>query len=186
MSEPRTERRAGGHGHPTATEPGAVRALAWLLQAVSAATLFALMCLTCADVFGRYLFNKPLTGSTELTELAVGAVVFSAFPLVSWRNQHIVVDILDRFVPPALNTVRSVLFQLLIAAGLVFIGERIIVLAERSLDYGEVTEFLAIPVGWMLWFFGAMCWLSALMVSAVGVHAALTARADAGNNAPAE
>ena len=156
-------------------EKGPVRMLAVVLESVSAVTLFALMVITCVDVTGRYLFNKPLSGSTELTELAVGAVIFSAFPLISWRNEHVVVDILDRFVPPAVDKIRNIVFHLCVAAGLVFIGKRIIVLAERSLSHGEVTEFLAIPTGWMIYFFGAMCWLTALMLVTVGVYGSITA-----------
>ena len=160
-----------------AVERGAVRALALLLEGVCAVTLFALMVVTCVDVFGRYLFNAPLTGSTELTELAVGVVIFAAFPLISWRNEHVVVDILDRFVPPFLHAARTLVFHIVAATGLIFIGGRIVTLAERSLGYGEVTEFLAIPVGWMIYFFGAMCWLTAFMLLTFGVYSCLkTAR----------
>ncbi len=156
-------------------EKGAVRLLALALNGLSALALFALMAITCVDVAGRYLFNNPLTGSTELTELAVGAVIFSAFPLISWRNEQVVVDILDRFVPPAVHKIRAVVFHLCAAAGLAFVGQRIIVLAERSLGYGEVTEFLAIPAGWMIYFFGVMCWLTAGMLLTAGIHGSLTA-----------
>ena len=163
-----------------------VRLLVLLLEAASAVALFALTIITCTDVFGRYLFNKPLTGSTELTELAVGMVVFSAFPLISWRNEHVVVDILDRFVSPTVHKIRTVVFHVCIAVGLVFIGDRIITLAERSLSYGEVTEFLAIPVGWMIYFFGAMCWLTAFMLITVGIYAVVKTTADTASTKPAE
>ena len=39
--------------------------------------------LTCVDVVGRYFLNRPLTGAFELTEHAMGALVFSSLPLVA-------------------------------------------------------------------------------------------------------
>ena len=81
------------------TERGPIEWLVFFLHAIAAVTLFSLMLTTCIDVFGRYLFNNPLTGSTELTEIAVGIVVFSVLPVISWRNDHVVVDILDHFFP---------------------------------------------------------------------------------------
>ncbi|MCP4388486.1 MAG: TRAP transporter small permease, partial [Gammaproteobacteria bacterium] len=124
----------------------------------------ALMLITCIDVFGRYLFNNPLTGSTELTEIAVGIVIFSVFPIVSWRNDHVVVDILDHFFSRRVHMIRTIVINLLISVALVFLGQRIYVLGQRSLSYGEVTEYLAIPLGWMMIFIAIMCWVTALAV----------------------
>lgn len=157
------------------TEKGPIRWLVLFLQGLSAITLFALMLITCIDVSGRYLFNSPLTGSTELTEIAVGLVIFSVFPIITWRNDHVVVDLLDRFVPPHIHLIRTILFNLLIAVALVFLGYRIIVLGERSLSYEEVTEFLSIPTGWMMYFFGLSCWLTAFMATTLGVYRAFKA-----------
>lgn len=131
------------------------------------------MLVTCVDVFGRYLFNNPLTGSTELTEIAVGIVIFSVFPIVSWRNDHVVVDILDHFFSPKVHMIRTIVINLLISVALVFLANRIYLLGQRSLGYGEVTEFLAIPLGWMMIFIAVMCWVTALAVITLGVHRAI-------------
>ncbi len=133
----------------------------------------ALMLITCIDVFGRYLFNNPLTGSTELTEIAVGIVIFSVFPIVSWRNDHVVVDILDHFFSRRVHMIRTIVINLLISVALVFLGQRIYVLGQRSLSYGEVTEYLAIPLGWMMIFIAIMCWVTALAVVTLGIVRAI-------------
>ncbi len=146
--------------------------LAFLLKALSAIALSILMLITCIDVIGRYLFNSPLTGSTELTEMAVGIVVFSVFPLISWQKEHVVVDIFDKFVSSKMDFFRSVLFNILMSVGLYFIGGRIIVLGNRSLGYGEVSEYLSIPTGWMINFIGGMCWLTAFLLMTFGMHTA--------------
>ncbi len=133
----------------------------------------ALMLITCIDVFGRYLFNNPLTGSTELTEIAVGIVIFSVLPIVSWRNDHVVVDILDHFFSRRVHMIRTIVINLLISVALVFLGQRIYVLGQRSLSYGEVTEYLAIPLGWMMIFIAIMCWVTALAVVTLGIVRAI-------------
>jgi TRAP-type C4-dicarboxylate transport system permease small subunit len=140
---------------------------------VAALTMLALMLVTCVDVFGRYLFNNPLTGSTELTEIAVGIVIFSVLPIVSWRNDHIVVDILDHFFSRRIHLIRTILINGLISIALVFLGERIYVLGQRSLSYGDVTEYLAIPLGWMMIYMAVMCGITALAVITLGVYRAI-------------
>jgi len=155
------------------TEKGPIRWLALLLQAFSAVTLFLLMLITCIDVTGRYLFNNPLTGSTELTEIAVGIVIFSIFPLISWRNEHVVVDILDPFFPPKIHMLRTILINILMSIALVYLGNRILLLGNRSLSYEEVTEYLAIPTGWVMVFFAVMCWITAFMIITLGIYRAI-------------
>lgn len=158
--------------HPL-PDKGPARWLAFLLNGLAASTLFGLMLITCIDVFGRYVFNHPLTGSTELTEMAVGIVVFAAFPVVTWRNEHIVVDMLDRFTPPVVHMLRTIILNMIAAGALYFLGGRIITLGKRSISYGEVSEYLAIPLGWTINFIGAMCWLSAIALLTLGIYRAI-------------
>ena len=153
-------------------EKGPARWLVLFLESLSALTLMALMLITCVDVAGRYLFNNPLTGSTELTEMALAIVVFSVLPIISWRNDHVVVDLLDRFVPPVLNMLRTWLFNIAIAVALVYLGKRVKVLAERSISYEEVSEYLAIPLGWIMSFIAYACWTTALALLTLGLYRA--------------
>ncbi len=154
------------------SEKGPIRWLVLFLESISAITLFALMLITCVDVVGRYLFNHPLTGSIELTEMALAIVVFSILPIITWRNEHVVVDLLDRFVPQGLAMVRTTIFNTCIALALIFLGKRIHALATRSLSYGEVSEYLAIPMGWVMYFIAYTFWVSAFMVLTLGIYRA--------------
>lgn len=139
------------------------------LNIASGMVLLAMMIITCLDVFGRYLLNKPLMGSTELTEIALGLVIFLALPVVSWRHEHVVVDIFDRFFSPLAHFIRALIIDLIFAIVLYFVGRRLLVLGERSLNYEEVSEFLHIPLGWSIQLMGAMCLLSALTLISLGV-----------------
>ncbi len=135
--------------------------LARIFKIVATIALFFLMALTCVDVIGRYVFNSPLTGSTELTELAVAIVVFAYLPVVSWRDEHIVVDLMDNLFSTRMQRIRASIINIIVAVSLVVLGLRIEALAVRTLKYGQVSEYMEIPVGYIMWFIAIMCWVTA-------------------------
>ena len=71
------------------------RVVAPALGALAALVLFAMMMLTCVDVIGRYFFSRPIFGGFELTEMMLAAMIFLGLPLVTLRNEHVTVDVLD-------------------------------------------------------------------------------------------
>ncbi|MGD9211746.1 MAG: TRAP transporter small permease [Desulfobacteraceae bacterium] len=59
------------------------------------------MLLTTADVAGRFLFNKPILGTIELTEIFVLIIVFSFLAHTQAQKGHISVDLfVNRFPGP--------------------------------------------------------------------------------------
>lgn len=46
-------------------------------NALGSLATFALMLLVCADVAGRFLFNSPVVGVTEIVEISIVAIVFA-------------------------------------------------------------------------------------------------------------
>ena len=72
------------------------RALLW----VSALAVLLLMLITTFDVSFRYLFNHPLPGAYETSELSMALVVFLALAATQAKGGHIRVEMLLRFVPP--------------------------------------------------------------------------------------
>src|ERR1700745_1222094 len=77
---------------------------AWLdhgLGAAAAVLLFSLMVLTTADVIGRYIFNWPIRGAFEITELLLLALIFAGLPLASRADEHVTLDFIDMLFGPA-------------------------------------------------------------------------------------
>ncbi|HEY2188837.1 MAG TPA: TRAP transporter small permease, partial [Caldimonas sp.] len=68
-----------------------------VLGVLAAAILFFMMLLTAVDVIGRYLFNTPVNGGFEVTEIMLAALIYCGLPLVSARREHIVIDTFDPF-----------------------------------------------------------------------------------------
>lgn len=132
------------------------------LKLLTAFVLFGLMTITCVDVVGRYLFSAPLVGSVELTRLLLGCLIFSALPIITWRKEHISVDILDSFIPKKVKKFRDNIFNIAIATSLFVIGGKVWGLAERSQRYHEITMYLEIPVYYLTYFLALTCWLTAI------------------------
>lgn len=66
---------------------------------ISSLLLFLLMFLTTADVFGRYFFNKPITGTYELTALTLAVIIFFSLGMAQIKRDHIEIDFLTNKMP---------------------------------------------------------------------------------------
>jgi len=136
--------------------------LAFLLELCSAVLLFLLMLLTCVDVIGRYFFSQPLVGATELTEIGLSLVIFTAMPVITWRGGQIVVDLIDGFAPPVVLRLLAWLSTLLITTSFYFVALRIYELGARDLKRGITTDFLHLPAGLFIQAIAILSWITAL------------------------
>lgn len=139
------------------------RVMQLTLEGVAGATLFAMMLLTTADVTGRYFFNSPILGTVELTQLMLAALVFLSLPVVCWREEHVSVDLLDSVFPARLIWIRQALVNLIVTGALWIMARRIWALAERAMEWGDVTEFLRIPNGYLIYLISTMLAVSAVL-----------------------
>lgn len=57
------------------------------LNALGSCGIFLLMCLICADVIGRYGFNSPIAGVTEIVEMSIVVIVFVQLADTSARGR---------------------------------------------------------------------------------------------------
>jgi TRAP-type C4-dicarboxylate transport system permease small subunit len=71
-----------------------------LLGVAASAVLLAMMLLTVVDVVARYVFSRPLRGAFEVTELMLVVLIFAGLPLVSFSDEHAVMDFIDRVLGP--------------------------------------------------------------------------------------
>ncbi|MFC6671512.1 TRAP transporter small permease [Marinobacterium aestuariivivens] len=151
-------------------EWGPARWPAFALELLAGVTLFALMAMTCVDVVGRYFFNHPLDGGTELTEVGLAILVFAEMPLITCRGGHVVVDILDRRLGHRLVKVLGLLATLLISTAFYFLAVRIFELGERSLRRNEVSEMLQLPLGLVAQYIAVMSWVTAAAMISYGAY----------------
>ena len=121
------------------------RALALAPSLLAAGVLLALMVMTFSDVILRSVLNDPIEAATELTRLFMAIMVFASLPLVSWRGEHIVVDLFDGLFSAAAGRIRDATVNLLSGLLLLWPALRVWQLASRARAYGDVTEYLHIP-----------------------------------------
>ena len=130
---------------------------------LAAATLFILMVMTFADVILRSAFNNPIESATELTRLFMAIMVFAALPMVTWKNSHIVVDLMDPMFSHKAARVRDIVIDLVCGIVILWPAKRVFDLAERARDYGDRTEYLEMPQHYAGWFIAAFAMLTAIV-----------------------
>ena len=134
-----------------------------VLGIAASALLLAMMALTFFDVVARYLFNRPIRGAFELTELMLLVLIFAGLPLVSHSDEHVTMDFIDRMLPPRALPVLIRVVHGLVAALFFFLTWQMIIKANRIAGYGDTTDVLRIPVGPFVYFMVAMIFLTALV-----------------------
>ncbi len=148
-----------------------------LLVAISVTALFALMTMTFFDVVLRSAFNAPIEAATELTRILMAIIVFAVIPVQSARGAHITVDLLDNFLHRfRLARVTEALVTLACGVMLWWPAQKVVVLAERSRSYGDLTEYLGIPVFYIAWFVAIMIYATMVVLILRGLAIGLAPR----------
>lgn len=76
---------------------------------VSMGVLFLMMLLTVADVFLRSVLNKPIIGTTEITEQMMVAIVFLGLGWCALQGKQIKVDLFATRYPPGMLKVVDII-----------------------------------------------------------------------------
>jgi TRAP-type C4-dicarboxylate transport system permease small subunit len=137
----------------------------WLDRALGAAAailLFGLMALTTVDVVGRYLFNRPLRGGFEVTELLLLSLIFAGLPLASRAGEHVTLDFIDQLLGPKGRSLLARAVDLVCGVIVLALAWRVWVKAGKIAGYGDTTDVLRLPVAPFVYFM-------TLMVAVTGV-----------------
>lgn len=148
------------------TESGASRVAIAAREGLStfaAIVLAAVMMVSVVDVAGRYLFNWPLPGSSEMTEILMAVLIYAGLPVVSQRNAHITVDLLDSITPRAIVPIRNFVVGVFSAAILAVIAWRLWVYADQIRDSKDVSEYLKLPLAPFAYFMSGLCGCAAIV-----------------------
>lgn len=156
MSDERTGSPGGGLA-------GLSRRADGLLELAAGLLIAGIALLTCIDVFGRYALGRPLQGAFEISELAMGALIFTSLPLVTMRGQHVTIDLLDALVPARARRVQAVAVDLISAACTAVLAWRLWARAGEMAVSGETTAILQLPVYPLVYYMALLTALAALL-----------------------
>jgi TRAP-type C4-dicarboxylate transport system permease small subunit len=134
-----------------------------LLGVASSLILLVMMALTFVDVVARYLFNRPLAGAFEVTELLLLVLIFAGLPLVTYADEHALMDFIDRPLGPRGTQVLERLVQLLCAGVMALLAWLVWLKADRIWAYRDATDVLRIVYGPFVYFMAITIGLTAVI-----------------------
>jgi TRAP-type C4-dicarboxylate transport system permease small subunit len=134
-----------------------------LLGAGASAVLLAMMVLTVVDVVARYVFSRPLRGAFEVTELMLVVLIFAGLPLVSFADEHAVMDFVDRLLGPRGRAALHRAIHLLNAAFILLLTWLMWRKADRIWAYRDATDVLRIVYGPFVYFMALALGLAGLI-----------------------
>lgn len=134
-----------------------------VLGIAASAILFAMMLLTFVDVVARYVFNFPLRGAFEITELMLLVLIFAGLPLVSHADEHVSMDFIDRLLPAAALSMLLRAVHIIVAAVMFFLAWQVAIKAGRLAGYGDTTDVLKILVSPFVYFMAVMIGLTGIV-----------------------
>ncbi|HZM35084.1 MAG TPA: TRAP transporter small permease [Burkholderiales bacterium] len=121
------------------------------------------MTLTFVDVILRYVFNRPLRGGFEVTELLLLVLIFAGLPLVTHAREHVTMDFIDRLLRGRARDALDRSIQLCCAAIMLWLAWLIWLKADRIWEYRDATDVLRIVYGPFVYFMSLMIGLSGLI-----------------------
>jgi TRAP-type C4-dicarboxylate transport system permease small subunit len=139
------------------------RTLDRLLVAAAAASLFALMAFTFADVVLRYVFARPVRGGLEVVELLMVAMIFSGLPLVSRRDEHVTIDTIESRFPDVIKAGLRRVMHMVAAVGLAGASWLMYRKAMTLAEFGDKTQLLGVPIAPFVYFMAALLAVTALV-----------------------
>ena len=153
------------------------------MEAAGALLLLALAVMTLVDVIGRELHGinqiewvaaivgeeplfSPLKGADELTVIFMATGTYAVFAGITWRQEHVAVDLIDMVYPKRWIAPREIVINLLAAAFLAVIAWALWKRAGLTAEGSEVFQYLRIPRAPFLYFFTVMAVIALLVLVA--------------------
>ena len=122
-----------------------------------------MMLLTFVDVVARYVFSRPVRGAFEVTELMLVVLIFAGLPLVSWADEHALMDFIDRLLGARAQRLLVRAVQAACAAVMFLLAGLIWLKADRIWAYRDATDVLRIVYGPFVYFMAVMLGLAGLI-----------------------
>lgn len=147
-------------GRPAHRQAGWYRLLALL----AALLILCLIAVTCIDVTGRYLLNRPFGGAYELTQMLLAALVFVALPLTTADGGHVEVDLVLYMLPKRAQRVLGRLAGFVSALVLAYFAWRLVLIGVSQIGEGTRSASLALPMAPLAFLAAVSCAVSAVIM----------------------
>jgi len=119
----------------------AVRLLAYL----GGIALLWLMGLTVVAVVMRYVFNAPILGAQDISELSLVLVVFFALAHCGWTGGHVAVDLIGTVLKPKTLRWTDTLVRAISGLLFVYVAWQTMRQGLDAFEFGEASNLVEIP-----------------------------------------
>lgn len=117
-----------------------------VLTYIGVGMLLIMVLLGTADVIGRYVFNTPIKGTWEISELLMGGAIFMSWGYVQATKSNISLDLVITRYPPRIKLLVEIIILILTLVLFVFIGWQSFKIAMQDLNNGRLIENIYISV----------------------------------------
>lgn len=108
--------------------------------------LVFMMLIISFDVIGRNFFNKPLTGTFEMTELSSALLVFFALIVTHQNSEHVTIDFVTDKLPAKVQNIINGFIEIIITIVLLFMSRHIFANGLRMMERKATTTDLSLPL----------------------------------------
>ena len=112
---------------------------------VSGLALLWLMALTIVAVVMRYVFNAPLLGAQDLSEVSLILVVFPAMAYCGWTGGHVALDLISSVFTVEKLRWSDCLIQIICGFLFLYLAWESSWRGLDALEYGEASNLIEIP-----------------------------------------
>ena len=140
---------------------------------IACLVLLWLVGLTCVDVIGRYFFNRPVVGATELVQISMAGIIFFSMPAMFLKDDQVVVDLFQFVRRGWFGWVMTIVISILTVSATWIVAGRVGKYALRALEDGDETIYLKIPVYLTVMLITALLYLSCVFAAVRGLRALL-------------
>lgn len=117
-----------------------------LMHFVGCVLLFIMMFLTTVDVIGRYFFNNPVIGATELMRLFLVVVVFFGIGYTQSHKEHLEIDVFTNNLPQKAQLILSLITYLVLTLVIALLSVQLFRHGINMYLGNEVSGDLEIPL----------------------------------------
>jgi TRAP-type transport system small permease protein len=135
-----------------------------VLSVFVAVDLFCMMVLRCIDVVGRYWLNMPVPGTSELTGLGLGVLIFAALPIVTAHSEHVSVSLLEMIAGRRSRSVEKIFSLTASLLALTVMALRLWSKAGVLASYSDSSSYLHMPLAPFAYFMSVMTALATMVV----------------------
>lgn len=122
------------------------------VSALGMAFFLIMVLATFLDVFLRYFFNSPISGTIELTEFFMVIVFFTSVPYTQWTGGHIVMDVVTaKLSQPVQDKLQIVTCCWSVAT----VGACLAAMIGYSMNMEISSPVLGVPIKPFIWFAAA-------------------------------